>query len=215
VNQSYLDCIDSGQSVCRCEEKNKFLICHLVSDSNRLLIHPSIYYSWEPVQLEIQKGKAHQYTVLPSPEREMGSGGRLLIQGSQLRFTVNNKTTLFTQGKFRRLERSLEIDMGRQLSIINCKPLQKYTLLACPNSSTVLLSQSELARLMARGEVSINCSDDYHYTELVVRGTSAQYFMDYRSDTIKLYRLPTRNRGEKVDKSALKDCQIYVKKYPN
>jgi hypothetical protein len=211
VNQKYVDCINAGNSVCNCEEQNDYLILYIDTASNQLIIEPSIYYSWEIFHFGIERGKKNSYNIISTAGYKIDSGNVLNINGNQLTITNSKQTTVFTKITVEQLDDVTDFDLGRQIKRINCKPLLKYTVSPCNDTSKLLLTQEQLSNYIARGQIDIRCSDDYHYTEMYVRNSQTEYFMVYEGDKIKIYKEPTRDRRVKVEVDTLKECQQYSK----
>ena len=209
VNQKYVDCIDKGNSVCSCQEQNNYLILHIDTLLNKLTIDPSIYYSREIIEVSIKKDKQNSYLITAVDGKDTAS---------ILKFTDNSITiqslkelSVFKKIRVKRLDNWTQGDMWRQVGIINCRSLLKYNVTACNKTTGLVLTQKDLANYILQGQVSISCSDDYYYNEMYIRNSTSQFFLLYEENAIKIYKEPLRDKGQIVEVSKLKDCQIYIK----
>jgi hypothetical protein len=209
VNQNYINCIDSGNSVCRCEKQNNFLILSIDTELNKLIINPSIYHSWETLNLDIKKEDQISYSILPT--YGVDSGSILKITSNQLSIKTPKDIGLFTKIKVKRLDNWVEGDLWRQVGVINCKPLSKYSFSSCSDKSNLLLAPKEFSNLILEGRITISCSDDYYYDEMHINKSETEFFLIYEKDAVKIYKIPARDKGDKVDIANLKDCQILHK----
>jgi len=209
INPKYLSCLDSGKSVCNCQELNSILIMHLDTIVNKMRVHPSIYYS-EDFEFNFKQDKNHMFTILRS--YEIDSGSVFNIKADHLILTTPKQTTLFTKIKVQPIDTTwIEGDMWRQIGVINCKPLLKYSIKSCNDSSIFPLTTKILADHISKGQAIISCSDDYYYNEMRIKITDTNYYLLYESDTVKIYNEPERGRGDKVDITTLRECATFFK----
>jgi hypothetical protein len=210
INQKYVNCIDSGKSVCHCQEHNNFLILYLDSATKKLTIDPSLYYSEETVVCDIKQDKKNSYTILPG--FGMDTGSIINVKSNQLTLSTPKMTTIFTKIKVKLIESKwIEGDLWRQIGIINCRPLLEYSIKLCSDSTAFPLTKEVLANYISKGQITINCSDDYHYNEMSIPGTNAEFFLVYGDNSINVYKETERDRGEIITTSEFKDCQLFYK----
>jgi hypothetical protein len=211
VNVKYLDCIDSGSSVCYCQEQSNFLILHIDTIENRLTIKPSIYHSWETLEFNTKRNKVNSFEVLPA--YGIDSGSTFNIKANQLMLTTPKEMFSFKKIIVKRIDRgSIHGDIWRQIGAINCKPLLKYHIKLCGDNTTFPLTTEKLSEYISSGQATISCSDDYQYNELYIRSAQTGFFLVYENNFIKAFKEPEpRDRGHKIDTTKLKDCQLFYK----
>jgi hypothetical protein len=207
VNDKYISCLDSGKSVCHCQEQNNLLILHIDTIKNIVTIDPSIYFSWETFEINIKHGKINTYSIIPS--YGMDNGSVMNINGNQLILTSPKQAAEFTKIKVKKIDKWLQGDMWRQIGVINCKPLLKYSITICNDSSNISLTKKELADYIMQGKTTISCSDDFHYNEMHIKDADKEFFLLYEIDSIKMYEEPLRDRDQKIDITKLKNCQLF------
>jgi len=210
VNKKYLACLDSGKSVCYCQEQDNFLILHIDTIAKKLTVAPSIYYSWETFEFDIKRYNKSSFTILPGVGIDRGS--TFNIKANQLTLTTLKQTTLFTKIEVQRFDnKSIQGDLWKQIGVINCKPLLKYSIKLCSDSSAFPLTTKRLSEYISTGRITINCSTDYHYNEMYINIDNVEFFLVYKKDSIKLYKEEPRDEDVVVDITTLKDCQLLIK----
>jgi hypothetical protein len=214
VNSNYLGCIDSGKSVCDCQKRNNFLLIYMDKIENKLIIHPSIYYSWETIEIDIKPDplKKNLFTLLPS--HKIDSGSFVNVTGKELILKSPNKTVIFSKIEVPQLDTSgLKFDMGQQIGLINSKPLLNYSI-KLSKGNTLFLTKSDIEKYVSNGSISIDCSDDFYYNEMGidVNKNYMYYFLQYNHDTIKIYQETIgRDRWDSIYVDSLKSCELLYK----
>ena len=212
VNEKYVDCIEAGKSVCNCQEENDFLILYIDTATKDLIINPSIYYSWETKELKLEQENLNLYKIIPNNGYAIDSNSTLTIKGNSILIISSKQTAKFTKINVRQLDDWKTADLCWQIGVINCRPLLKYSIKLCGDSTSFPLTTKILSDYISRGQVTISCSDDYHYNEMYIKSSETHFFLVYDNNSIKVYKEPNpRGRFDKVDISKLKDCQLFYK----
>jgi len=206
VNQKYLDCLDSGKSVCNCQEKNNYLILHIDTKKKLLTINPSIYFSPETFEFKIRAINKSAYSIVSGPG--IDSGSTLNFSANQMILKSSKKSILFNKIRVKPLDNWIQGDLWKQLGVINCKPLLNYSFDSNNDSTEPLLSKKSLSEYISKALITISCSDDYHYNEMQIKDSNTEFFVIYDKDWIKIYRIPQRDRGQIIEIDKLKSYQL-------
>jgi hypothetical protein len=211
VNLKYLNCLDSGKSVCDCQKQNNFLLIHLDTTLNELRIKPSVYYSWEPIFLVTKQdsNRSSRWKTLPTPELDTMIWD---FSENSLVGKFSNQAIVFKKIRANSLDKWVDSDLSSQLGVINTKPLLKYSISPCNETISFPLSNEILSNFITTGQINVSCSDDYHYNELYIKPLKVEFFLVYKKGSIKVYKETViRDRMKKIDTSQLKDCQLFYK----
>ncbi len=209
VNSYYVACLDSGGSVCECEQKHDLLMLHMNRETRILTIVPSVYHSLESFELNtVVLNKKNRFMVVSGPG--LDSGTNLRFTSLYLTIKTPKGPVLFTPLKVPAIEKNTDADMRKQVGVLNCKPLLKYVTKPC-DGSKLLLTKEHMRDLVAKGGITLNCSDDHHYNELHLTNPPTEFFLSYEEDKIRMYKHPPRDRGETIDIRKLKQCQEFYR----
>jgi|GEM_PF-3230195 hypothetical protein len=231
INMKYSACIDSGKSICHCQEQNPYLILQIDSarkispsayteDMNpkdtlkyRMTIVPSIYRSWETLDVPITPTGKNSFSVLP--HYDIDSGMTVNLEGTHLTLTYGEETVRFIKLSRRGLADNGTRNMRNYMGVFNSIPLLTYSIKP-GKGGTIFLTHDDLINYIAEGRISVSCSDDFNYNEMTVEkndSTNLYFFLVYKKDnTIELYKEPGRNRGDEIDTTKLKVSEIFFKK---
>ncbi len=209
VNNKYVGCLESGLSVCDCQRENDFLMLHIDSIKNRLTIEPSIYKSWETLETDIHKMGDQKYRITPW----YGIAGEANVEriDNQIYLNTENGQVAFSKLNVRRLQRFIQVDISKQIGIVNARPLVKYLIKPCGNAAGNYLTVANVSEYLSRGQISISCSTDLNYNEMFISTDKSSFFLVYLNDTIKAYKHPPRDMDEVIDENKLKECQLFIR----
>jgi hypothetical protein len=230
INSEYRACIDSGKSICHCQEQNPYLILQIDSarkispsayteDMNpkdtlkyRMTIDPSIYRSWEILDVPITPTGKNSFSVLP--HYDIDSGMTVNLEGAHLTLTYGKQKVRFIEVFRMHLADNGTRNMTSYIGALNCN-LLGYSIKP-GKGGTVFLTHDDLINYIAEGRISVSCSDDFNYNEMTVKKNDSTYlyfFLVYKKDnTIELYKEPGRNRGDEINVTKLKESEIFFKK---
>ncbi len=210
INNNYIACIDSGNSVCHCQDVNDVIMLHADTFQNRVVMYPSPRISPEDITMEIAK-----IENLPTAfEIKSGFNTRLAFRDTQLLLINSSQVMLFSKIDVPLMVKRGEEIMHEQLGFINYLPLLGYATKPCAGNAKLLLTNKELGEYLNKGNVSLHCSDDFHYNEMVIKKDGRafmEFFMEYGRDTIKIYKEPLRDKDVAFKPTAKTGCQLFYR----
>ena len=210
VNQKYLKCINSGNSVSSCHEQNDFLILHIDTSEKIITLEPSMYYSWEMIELKYNLSNNY-YNIVSSNFGTDSITGFNIID-NKIVLSSSNHSTLFERIQVKRIDKWAQGDIWRQLGLLNSKPLLEYATKPDCSSTELLVTQNELKEYISKGQIWISVSDDFYYNELTIKKSENDYlhfFLEYGNNYIKMYKTHGREKDEIIDTSTLNECQLF------
>jgi hypothetical protein len=209
VNASFLACLDSGLSVCSCQEQQAFLIADLDMSKQMFTLLTSAFQGNKHLTWRLPKSKFSADTLeLAATDTANKTTGRIFMRDKGLVYQTEKQTVLFQPIRAVILEKNRSKDMEWQLGRIQAQPLLKFRTEACKENN-YLIPPTALSEGIREGRITIRCSLEGHHDELEVAGQSNGYFLAYTRYLIKLFLKPESTQESRIDLSTLSDCQIF------
>jgi hypothetical protein len=105
------------------------------------------------------------------------------------------------------------LDMAEQLGSINSKSLLNYIPSSLSDSTNINLPYDHLIKMINENKVSINCSEDFYYNEMVIKEDPYRFFyLKYENNRLIIYdEVLGRDLDDKIDLKNLK-YQTFIRK---
>jgi len=220
VNVDYLDEIKSGGDVCGCLSKNPFVLLHIDSTFETIIIQSSVYHFGleTTAELRLKKNDSLNKSFTVAEEWPTSSELNIIVNQNDLLMTYGTLKYKFVKQRLKTLDipstpKGIFVqssDIFDQRNRLNALSILAYISDENPDN---FLAASELSTLVHSNKVFIGCSDDYHLNSMRIEGDTSQHFiLKYETNSLTFYETPgSRSRYENINLEDLKS-QVFFKK---
>lgn len=222
INTDYYKCLQSSSSVCNCLSQNEIVMMFIDFEKSEALVQSSIFH------FGLEQSDKYDLIRQEDGARFIATNGwrydTISIQikdENQAYISYHDQMVNFRRENFKTLHIpktskaifSQVIDMSDQLGALNSMSVLGYVTDSISGTKDTIIQFDSLKQLIEEKAVSIYCSQDFQYNEMVIRTDPVRYFyLEYGENELILYdEVRGRDLEEPVNPELMKSQILFRK----